>query len=382
MIQSTYFDYAAATPMLPEVTKAMQPYFSDYFYNIGGLYSAARQVKQDVQQARHAIAQTIGAKPSEIIFTAGGTEANNLAVCGVMQLHAHSHLVTSTIEHESVLQPARRYNCSFIAVDNNGYINKASLENSITNTTVLVSVMMANNEIGTINDIKTIADIVRRHRQERHKSGNTLPLYLHTDACQAVNYVDIHVARLGVDMLTLNAGKIYGPKQMGALYIRTGVNIQPLVYGGGQERGLRSGTHNVANIVGFATALQAVRADMTAETKRLELLQKYCIANLQTIDGLSLNGPEAGRRLANNVHVTIANTDNERIVMELDERGIQVATGSACSASSAEPSHVLRAIGLSEAASRSSIRITFGRYSKKSDCERLVEALKDLVAKY
>lgn len=379
MQRSIYFDYAAATPMLPEVTTAMQPYFSDYFYNSGGLYSAARQVKRDIQQARHVVAQAIGAQQGEIIFTAGGTEASNVAIHGIMHNYTDAHIVTCATEHESVLQPVKCYNHTIVEVDENGYILKDRLENSITSSTVLVSVMMANNEIGTVTDMKAISDIVRKHRQERQKKGNILPLYLHTDACQAVNYLDIHVARLGVDMLTLNAGKIYGPKQTGALYIRAGTTVRPLIYGGGQERGLRSGTQNVANIIGLATALKVVRTDMAAEMIRIALLQKYCIDNLQTISGVSVNGPMIDRRLVNNIHITIANKDNERIVMELDERGFQVATGSACSASSAEPSHVLRAIGLSDDASRSSIRITLGRPTRMVDCEQLIRAIKEVV---
>jgi len=378
---NAYFDHAAATPMLPEVIAAMRPYYTDKFYNPSALYLAARAVKEDVQAARATIASAIGAKPSEIIFTAGGTEANNLAITGVAQQFNDAHIVTSAIEHESVLQPIHLYSHSCVPVNEQGIVRLDKLSDAITDNTVLVSVMLVNNEIGTIQDIKAIAKLVADIKINRQKQGNTRPLYIHTDACQAVNYLDIHVARLGVDMMTVNAGKIYGPKQSGMLYVRSGTTVLPMLHGGGQERNLRSGTQNVANIIGFAQAIQTVRTDVAAETKRIEQLQKHIMSSLVDNKSIRLNGTRLGRRLVNNIHITINGIDNERLLMELDERGVQVATGSACSASNDEPSHVLSAIGLDQTQIRSSIRITLGRHTTVDHCNLLVHSLKELVAK-
>ncbi len=378
---NAYFDHAAATPMLPEVIAAMRPYYTDKFYNPSALYLAARAVKEDVQAARATIASAIGAKPSEIIFTAGGTEANNLAIIGVAQQFNDAHIVTSAIEHESVLQPIHLYSHSCVPVNERGIVRLDKILDAITDNTVLVSVMLVNNEIGTIQDIKAIAKLVADIKINRQKQGNTRPLYIHTDACQAVNYLDIHVARLGVDMMTVNAGKIYGPKQSGMLYVRSGTTVLPMLHGGGQEKNLRSGTQNVANIIGFAQAIQTVRTDVAAETKRIEQLQKHIMSSLADNKSIHLNGTRIGRRLVNNIHITISGKDNERLLMELDERGVQVATGSACSASNDEPSHVLSAIGLDQTQIRSSIRITLGRYTTLDHCNLLIHSLKELVAK-
>ena len=382
MNQPAYFDYAAATPLLPEVLAAMQPYFIDNFYNPSALYVSARAVKHDVQAARATVARALGAKPNEIIFTAGGTEANNLAITGSMQQYADAHMVTTSIEHESVLQPARLYDHTIVPVDNQGRVNTATLMQAITDKTVLVSVILANNEIGTIQDIKDVTAATTQITTQRRKAGNARPLYVHADACQAVNYIDINTARLGIDMMTINAGKIYGPKQTGALFLKSGVALQPLIYGGGQERALRSGTQNVANIIGFAKAIETVRYDTIKEVKRLEQLQKHIIENLVDGTTVQLNGAKVGRRLVNNIHITLSGIDNERLLMELDERGVQLATGSACSASSDEPSHVLAAIGLSEDQSRNSVRITLGRYTTIEQCDLLSNSIKEVVAKY
>lgn len=382
MNQTAYFDYAAATPLLPEALAAMQPYFTDIFYNPSAMYVSARAVKYDIQAARATVARAIGAKPNEIIFTAGGTEANNLAIMGCMQQYTDAHVVTTSIEHESVLQPAHLYDQTIVPVDTQGRVNTRVLTQAITDNTVVVSIILANNEIGTIQDIKEITTAVTQIKAQRHKAGNTRPIYVHTDACQAVNYLDINTTRLGIDMMTINAGKIYGPKQTGALFVKSSVPLRPIIYGGGHERSLRSGTQNVANIIGFAKAIETVRQDVTTEVKRLEYLQRHIIENL--VDGatIQLNGARVGRRLANNIHLTINGYDNERLLMELDERGVQIATGSACSASSDAPSHVLAAIGLSDAQTRNSVRITCGRYTTIEHCNLLIYSIKEVVAKH
>jgi cysteine desulfurase len=371
-----YFDYAAATPMLPEVVTAMQPYFSEQFYNPSALYIGARTNRLALDEARHTIAKGLGARPTEIIFTAGGTEANNMALHGILSQFSDAHFITSAIEHDSILQPATQYNTTYVGVNDKGIIDVTQLTKAITDTTVLVSVMLVNNEVGAIQPLHDIVEVVNTVRKQRQVSGNTMPLYIHTDACQATNYLDIQVARLGVDLLTLNAGKLYGPKQCGALFVRAGIVLTPLIHGGGQEWNLRSGTENLANIVGFATAWKRIRGTVKEETKRVTELRDALIQGLtsQRPDCV-INGPHGNRRIANNVHVTFPGKDNERILMELDEAGVQVATGSACSASNDEPSHVLKAMGLSDEAAQSSIRITLGRYTTEQSIENLLQLL-------
>lgn len=379
-MKKIYLDYAAATPMSTDVLVAMQPYFSEVFYNPSALYLDGQAAKKALQDARRDVAQTLGCKPSEIIFTAGGTESDNLAIQGVMQAYPGKTCVVSSVEHDAVLEPARQYEYKLATVQPDGRVDLGKLADMIDDNTVLVSIMYANNEIGTIQPLHNIAKLIKTIRETRKKSGNTLPLYLHTDACQAANYLPLLVSSLGVDLMTLNGGKIYGPKQSGILYVKTGVNLHPQIRGGGQERGIRSGTENVAAAVGFATALEQASRMREAEQARLHDLQTQCVGLLEAkLPNVSING-SLKHRLANNVHLTIANTDNERVMMELDERGIMVATGSACSASSDEPSHVLTAIGLDEAAARSSLRISFGRQTTAQDIELFVDTLATVVA--
>jgi cysteine desulfurase len=379
-MKKIYLDYAAATPMDRAVLEAMQPYFTDIFYNPSATYLAATSVHKDLEAARAAVAGCIGARPVEITFTAGGTEANNLAIRGVMECFPGSSLVVSAIEHDSVLAAARNYDCTELPVTEQGVINIGRLRELITDKTVLISVMMANNEIGTIEPIRQLMEFVDEIRKDRRTRNVKLPLYVHTDAAQAGNYLDIHVSRLGVDMMALNGGKIYGPKQSGALYVRSGVRLKPLIYGGGQEHGLRSGTENVAGAVGFARALQIAQDMRTDETRRMQELQDYFFFKLQTIVPAAVINGWHKKRLPNNVHVTIPGTDNERLLFALDEHGIQAAAGSACSASSEESSHVLHALGLSDVAARSSLRFTMGRMTTKEDIDIVISTLAGLLA--
>ena len=374
-----YFDNAAATPMLPKVLAAMQPFFSEKFYNPSAIYLAAQDVKASLDNARWLVAQNIGAKPTEIIFTAGGTEANNLAITGVMAKNPDGELIVSAIEHDSVLIPAKNYNLKIANVDEKGIVDVSALAKLINNKTVLISVMMANNEIGALQPIKDIVELVAKIRKERQKGGNKTPLYVHTDACQAVNYCDINIARLGVDLMTFNGGKIYGPKQSGVLFKKIGVDLQPIIYGGGQEYSLRSGTENVAQCIGFATAFEQAKSNAKSESKRLSKIRDEAISELLKSSKITLNGPKGNRRLANNINITINGVDNERLLMQLDEQGFIVATGSACSASNDEPSHVLKAIGLSGAQAQSTIRITLGRSTTKDSCALLCKTILHLV---
>lgn len=374
-----YLDYAAATPLDPKVLDAMRPYFSDKFYNPSATYNAARQVSKDLGAARAKIAYHLGAKSSEVIFTAGGSEANNLAIHGIMRQYPDANIVVSSIEHESVLAAAQRYNCREVAVKPDGTIDLIDLAKKIDDQTVLVSVMYANNEIGTIQPLRDISELISKQRVARYTLHPTpLPLFFHSDACQAANYLDLNVSRLGVDLFTLNGGKIYGPKQSGALFVKGGIKLQPLIDGGSQERGLRSGTENVAGAIGFSVALDIAQDMRHTETERLKQIQQTFLTQVnQVLPEAVING-SLKRRLPNNVHVTLPGKDNERILIQLDEAGVQAAAGSACSASSEEPSHVLKALGLTDKDAQSSIRFTLGRATTADMVKRVVNLLSKL----
>lgn len=376
-----YLDHAAATPVSPEVLAAMQPFFADSFYNPSANYAAAREVRGALEAARARVAGSLGARPAEIIFTAGGTEADNLAITGLMQQYPGANVVVSAIEHDAVLAPAAQFDCRIAVVDANGVIDLADLEQKIDENTVLVSVMYANNEVGTIQPLRRIAELISKKRAQRaaHPSALTpLPLLFHTDACQAANYLDLHVSRLGVDLMTLNGGKIYGPKQSGVLYVSSQVNLQPIIRGGGQERKLRSGTENVAACVGFAAALEVAQAMRHTEAKRLAELQSLAFKLIsEKLPRAVINGSQK-HRLPNNIHLTLPGQDNERLLVELDLRGVLAAAGSACSASSDEPSHVLRAMEVSDTDAQSSLRLTMGRATTEADIRTAVDILAEL----
>jgi len=360
------------------VLAAMQPYFAERFYNPSATYMPAVAVRRDVDAARARIAHWLGARRTDIIFTAGGTEANNLAIQGVMAQHRGKHVVVSAIEHESVLRPAHQHNCTEVPVDAAGIVPPDAVVACITNDTVLVSVMCANNEIGTVQPIRHIAQAVQRVRRERQAAGNSLPLYLHTDAAQAAAYMDLHASRLGVDMLTLNGGKIYGPKQCGVLFAAAHVRLSPQVLGGGQERGIRSGTENVPGIIGLAAALDLVQERRHAEVARLQTLQQLFFDELAAqVPQARVNGSRK-HRLPNNVHITVPGQDNERLLLQLEQQGILCAAGSACSASNDEPSHVLRALGCTDADARASLRFTMGASTNMGDIRRTAAVLAQL----
>lgn len=374
-----YLDHAAATPLSPKVFKAMQPYLTEAYFNASATYLAARAVAKDIEAARAKVARILGARPTEIFFTAGGTEANNLAIRGTMEAFPDANAVVSAIEHESVLAPAHRYKSQEGGVNPNGTLNIEALKSCIDDQTVLVSVMYANNEIGTIQPLAEVKRVLDEIRAERKRTGNELPLYLHTDACQAGNYLHLLVNRLGVDMMTLNAGKLYGPKQSGVLYVKAGVKLKPQILGGGQERGMRSGTESPSGIIGFAAALEEAQAMRESETKRLRELRAAFIQQVQERIPTATVTANPKHVLPNNLHITLPGHDNERLMMALDERGIVCAVGSACSASSDEPSHVLRAIGLSDDAARASLRFTMGRPTTGEDITQTVDTLAKLI---
>jgi cysteine desulfurase len=376
-----YLDHAAATPLHVDVLAAMQPYFSDTFYNPSATYLPAVSVRKDLEAARAKVAHWLGARPNEIIFTAGGTEANNLAVRGVLERFPDGNVVVSAIEHESVLAPAQQYTCHLAPVSAEGIVDIDKLITSVDDHTVLVSVMYANNEVGTIQPIRTLSQKLEAIRAQRQKSGNQRPLYLHTDAAQAANYLDLHAARLGVDMVTINGGKIYGPKASGALFVAHHVRLRPQIFGGGQERGLRSGTENVPGSIGLAVALDLVQTKRQEETARLQKLQQLFFDEIsERLPQAVVNGSKK-HRLPNNVHLTLPGTDNERVLLELESHGILAAAGSACSASNEEPSHVLGAMGLSDTDAQSSLRCTMGQQTTAADVEKTVQTLQAIIDK-
>ena len=377
--KTVYLDYAASTPMDPKVIKAMEPYFSKQFFNPSAAYSKAKDVRSVIEDSRRSVALNLGAKSSEIIFTAGGTEANNLAITGVMNAHPNGNMVISAIEHPSVYVPAKNFNARICPVDKEGLIKINKLKDLIDDDTNLVSIIYVSNEIGVIEPLKEVASAVQTVRKDRLSRGITRPIYFHTDACQAANYLDLHISKLGVDLMTLNGSKIYGPKQSGTLFARSSVRLEPVIFGGGQERGLRSGTENVPGIIGFAAALDLAQDNKKSESDRLAHLQEYFITSLtNNFQSAKINGSRT-KRVVNNVHVTFPGIDNEWLLISLDEKGIMAAAGSACSASNELPSSVLKAIGLTNLEARSSIRFSFGRYLTKSDLEYTLDTLKSLL---
>ena len=372
MPKPIYLDYAAATPLDAAVLQAMQPFWQEQFYNPSATYLPAQTVKQALEQARADIAKVLGARGPEIIFTAGGTESCNLAIHGIMQQYPGANVVVSGVEHEAVLAPAQQYAHQLAPVGPDGIVDLEKLQKAINDQTVLVSVMYANNEVGSLQPIAKIGQLIKRLNLERQQKNNPLPLYFHTDACQAAAYLDLNVARLGVDLMTLNGGKIYGPKQSGILYVKGGLKLQPQINGGGQEHNLRSGTENVAACVGFAKALQLVQAKRHQEGKRLQTIQQDFLQQLP--EAWRLNGSNS-QRLPNNLHITFPGADNERLLIQLEMAGILAAAGSACSAQKGAPSHVLKAMGLKDKDARASLRFTMGGQTTKHQLDYLLETL-------
>ena len=369
-----YLDNAAATPVDSRVLAAMMPYFSDEFYNPSAAYLSARKVRSDVEEARHILAKLIGAKSAEIIVTAGATESINLALGGV-----DGRIVTVAVEHASVLETARQRDGCVLAVDDKGRISLDELRSSLTDDVTLVSVGYVNSETGVAQNMRAIAEIVQTVRDERQVRGVTTPLYLHTDASQAAGLLDLNVSRLGVDLMTLNAGKCYGPKQVGLLYVRAGIHLKPLILGGGQEMGLRSGTENVTGIIGFAKALELAEKLRGSEVKRLSELRsklKQCLINnlldVRINENTKANSPAI-------LNISVPGVDGERVVFGLDERGVQVATGSACAANKGVRSHVLTAMGLDEAAVDGSLRISMGRFTTEQDINQAGQIIVDVI---
>jgi cysteine desulfurase len=371
-----YLDHGAATPLDRRVLAAMQPYFSDKFFNPSSPYAPALAVRRDYETAKQTIAGIIGAKADELVITAGATESINLAFASV-----GGHIVTANIEHHAVLAAAKLRDHTIVSSDERGQVTAETVKKAIRSDTQLVSVALANNELGTIQPLRDIAAAIRKERENRLIQDNTTPIYLHSDASQGAGQIDIHVARLGVDLLTLNAGKICGPKQVGLLWAASHVRLVPQVVGGGQERGLRSGTENVAGVIGFAKAIELADKHRKSESERVLKLRDMLQKKLTDAFKDAIISGNQKRRLAGHLHISFPNIDAERLVFALESRGVLVATGSACAANKGTRSHVLTAIGLAPEVADGSLRLTLGHLSNEQNIEKAAEVIIEEVAR-
>lgn len=369
-----YLDHAAATPLSAKAKKAMEPYFADSFFNPSAPYLPAKKARADYEAAKDRIAHTIGAKGNDLVITAGATESINLA----FTIATKKVLVLET-EHQSVLETAKNFDCKLIKVDKTGLIDLNDFRKKLSSDIELVSISLANNELGTIQPLAEISEIIRAERQNRLKNGNKTPLYFHSDASQALNLIDINVARLGVDLLTINSAKIYGPKGVGALYVAHGVKLKPITFGGGQENGLRSGTENVPLVVGFAVVAEEAKAHLNGNRKHYEKLQKIFKTELETapIEPIFLGNKK--HQLLNFCPVSFPGIDAERIIYKLEDKEIYLSTGAACAASKGEKSHVLKAIGLSDEEIEGSLRISFGALNSEEDVITAAKEIKTAI---
>jgi cysteine desulfurase len=368
-----YLDNAASTPVHDQVLQEMIPFLKEQFGNPSSIHSYGRFAQRAIENARKQIALLINAQPNEILLTSGGTESNNTALFGIASLKKGKHIITSSIEHEAILEPCKKlekegFRITYIPVNDNGTVNPKDVENSISSDTCLVSIMLANNEVGTIQPIQEISDIC-----------NQKNVIFHTDAVQAVGKIVVDVKELGIDLLSISSHKINGPKGVGALYIKNGIEINPFIYGGGQENGLRSGTENVASIVGFGKACQLAKDNMKPNNLHLQNLRDELISEvMRQIPHVKLNGHHQ-KRLPNNAHFTFLGVNGEDLIIKLDENGIAASTGSACSVRVQKESHVLKAMGFSHDQIAGSLRLTMGISNTDSEIKRTVEILKKVV---
>lgn len=371
-----YADNAATTRVCEEALEAMKPYFSEFYGNPSSIYSFANKPREALAAARAAIAGIINAEPDEIVFTSGGTESDNFAILGAAYENAARgrHVITTQIEHHAVLHTAKRlekegFQVTYLPVDGEGLVAPAALEAALTDETTLVSVMAANNEIGTIEPLAALGEICRARK-----------ILFHTDAVQAVGHIPIDVRAMNVDLLSASAHKFNGPRGIGFLYLRRGSKVRRLVEGGGQERGRRSGTENVAGAVGMAAALSSAAARMDEESARLTALRDRLLENILKIPKTAVTGSRTNR-LPGLASVTVEGIEGESMVLLLDLQGIAASTGSACSTGSLDPSHVLMALGLKHETAHGSLRLSLGRYSDEADVEKISAVLPDIVAR-
>lgn len=370
-----YLDHAAATPVDPQVLTCMMPYFSEKFYNPSSPYAAGVMIKREYAAAKQRIARTLGVQADELVMTAGATESINMAF-----MVADEELVVGAIEHAAVLAAAQSRGTVVLApTTKKGHITAEAVARSLGSRTTLVSVGLVNNELGTIQPIEDIARIVQAERERRRAAGETQPLLLHCDASQAAALIDVKAKRLGVDLLTLSAAKVYGPKQVGLLWVRPGVTIRPTIVGGGQESGLRSGTENVAGVIGFAEALELAAKRRQGEVKRLRRLRDAMQRTIIEAVPDTIVSSDSKKGLVNFLHVSFPGVDAERLVFLLEAQGVMVATGSACAANKGARSAVLTAIGLREREIDGSLRISLGRLSNDEQIERATRCIIEAV---
>ena len=372
-----YMDHGATTKPDPEVVNAMLPYYNEFFGNASSLHSTGQDAAKALNRSREIVADLIGARSDEIIFTSGGTESDNLALKGIAyhKKNAGKHIITSIIEHPAILNTCKYlgekgFSITYVPVDGQGVVNPEDIAAAITDDTILISIMHANNEIGTIQPIKEISKIAHEH-----------DVLMHTDAVQSVGKIPVNVDDLGVDMLSISGHKIYGPKGVGALYVRKGTRLQSLVQGGAHEFGKRAGTENIPGIVGFAKAIELADQRLSEDEKHLINLRDTMIKKLlDSIPYSYLNGHPT-QRLPNNVHIRFNFVEGESLLMMLNIKGVDVSTGSACSSKSLEPSHVLMALGISPEEIHGSLRITMGRENTMDEVNYVVENLIEIVKK-
>lgn len=371
-MKELYFDYAATTKVKKQVLEEMLPYFMEYYGNPSSIYSLSRKVKSAIDSSKNNITKIINSKRTEIYFTSGGTEADNWAIKGVAFANKEKgkHIITTEIEHAAILYSCKYleslgFKVTYLPVDNNGSINLEQLRKAIDGNTTLVSVMFGNNEIGTIQDIKSIGKICRENN-----------VYFHTDAVQALGQVPIDVEEMNIDLLSMSSHKIYGPKGVGALYIRRGIKIHNLIHGGEQERGRRSGTENIPGIVGFGKAAELAFENFEDERARLIYYRNKIIGELLKIEGTKLNGAVGDNRLPNNINISFEGIPSEGLLIVLDNMEVYASAGSACSAGAIEESHVLKAIGLSLEETQNSIRFTFGYTISDDIIEEFIEKVR------
>lgn len=375
-MKKIYLDYAATTPTDPLIVKAMLPYFTKNFGNTMSLHSFGQDAKMVLEESREIVANLISAKPSEIVFTASATESNNLALKGVAMANKHlgKHIIISAIEHPCVMESAKwlksqGFDVTKVGVDKYGMVSLENIRKSIKEDTILVSIMHASNEIGTIEPVAEIGKICR-------EKG----VLFHTDASQSFGKIPIDVNKMNIDLLTASSHKMYGPKGAALLFVKEGTKIEPLLHGGGQENGLRSATVNIPAIVGFAKACEIAKTKMAVEAKYLAKLRNKLTKGVLKIDGSHLNGHPANR-LSNNANFSFDFIEGESLVIQLDLRGIACSTGSACSSAKLEPSHVLLAIGLKHEQAHGSLRVSLGRWTAEADINQLIKVLPKIIKK-
>ena len=368
-----YLDNAASTVIHNEVFQEMIPFLKEQYGNPSSIHHSGRIASRAIQKARKQIANLISAKPEEILFTSGGTESNNIALFGITHTNKGKHIITSSIEHDAVLEPCKKlekegFDVTYLPVTRDGLINPEDVKKSITKNTCLVSIMFANNEVGTVQPIAEITKLCSEKR-----------ILFHTDAIQAIGKLEINVKELRLDMLSISSHKINGPKGVGALYIKSGTEIEPYIFGGGQENGLRSGTENVASVVGFGKACELAKENLRKNILHFKNLRDVLVSKvMKEIPYVSINGhPE--KRIPNNAHFTFLGVNGEDLIIKLDEEGIAASTGSACSVRTQKESHVLRAMGFLHEQIAGSLRLTVGSMNTISEIENTITVLKRVV---